>query len=69
MSEANFIQKVDDIDEIFLAGWGKYVIYAETGRVTKQLFGLKIVCEGKVRKIWLSDLDRIKQIGDHLEEK
>ncbi len=70
MSEVNFIQKIEDLDEVLLHGFDnelfKYEnvdIYGYFGKTSKKLYGLKIMfSDGTKRDIWFSDIDRINQI-------
>jgi hypothetical protein len=73
MSEAqvNFIQKIEDVDEILLIEENAYCIDEDIsvwiGRDSKKLYGIKIVKGNTKRDIWFSDIDRIGQIIDKMQ--
>ena len=74
MPEVNFIQKIEDLDEILLHEyeWDEYKLNEDIsvfiGRDSKKLYGIKVVyANGKKRDIWFSDLDRMAQILDRMK--
>ena len=72
MSELNFLMKVDDIDELVLGGSGgerPFTVIAQVGRNTKQLFGLKVIYDGKTKNIWFGDIEKLDQIAEAMMGK
>ena len=62
MADANFIQVIENLDEVFFGATESESICAFIGEKSKKIKGIKICSVGKVRKIWFSDIDRLEQI-------
>jgi len=65
---ANFIQVVEDLNEVLLGATENETVYLYLGKQSKKLYGFKIVPNGgeKIKTIWLSDIERMKQIIDQM---
>lgn len=62
MTEINFLQVIDSIEEKFLDEIDGERIFASVGKNTKRLFGLKIYTkEGKIRNISFGEIDGLKK--------
>jgi hypothetical protein len=62
MSECNFLMVVDYIDEQFLDEIDGNKIYAEVGKNTGQLFGIRIMMRnGTIRNFSFGEIDTMKK--------
>ena len=62
MSNQNFIQVVEELDEVLLGSVGIHTVYAWVGKRTKKLRGFKVVSVDGVRKISFGDIDNLENI-------
>jgi hypothetical protein len=66
MSDVNFIQVIEELDEYVLGVVESETVKVSVGKQSKKFYGIKIVGGTKIRTIWFSDIERMKQIIDKM---
>ena len=61
MSEINFIQVIEEIDEIFLGTQRQDSMWVLVGSKSRKLLGFKVVSTEKTRNIYFHDIDQMKK--------